>query len=386
MHKLIGAAGRRTASLAAGLVLTGGLAGGVLLTPGTAYASTSPTITISASPGFGGISVNASVTNGTTPLGTFSASASGTGGSAGSCTGNLTGNNFFGSGNGSGSGNCTISPVQPGTYTVTADYGGSSSNSVTVTIGGNPNPAPTSGSAPAFSADSPPTSVDSQSYSYQFQASGSPTYQLSGAPSWLNIDSSTGMVSGTIPDGTTSFSFSVMAGNNFGWITRGPWTVFFRHSYQQYSYTNIHTYLRCSSYVYTGQRGSCTLWVTNGQNYYWGQNYNFGQNFASDVTARISLPWPLRADYCFADSFCRIFGNTATANLGRLYPGHSAHLTVVFTAESGFSIWGWHPGHSFKVRVTGSAYSYGNGNFFPFGQQESFSFAYVTIIPRGFWW
>jgi hypothetical protein len=40
MHNLIGAACRRTAGMAAGVILCGGIAGGVLLTPGTAFADT----------------------------------------------------------------------------------------------------------------------------------------------------------------------------------------------------------------------------------------------------------------------------------------------------------------------------------------------------------
>ena len=45
MHKLIEAAGRRSTGLAAGVILTGGMVGGVLLAPGAAYATTSATIT-----------------------------------------------------------------------------------------------------------------------------------------------------------------------------------------------------------------------------------------------------------------------------------------------------------------------------------------------------
>jgi hypothetical protein len=76
--------------------------------------------------------------------------------------------------------------------------------------------------------------------------------------------------------------------------------------------------------------------------------------------------------------------HTAYENLGTLNPGQTKQLTVVFTARTGFNLWGWHPGHRFTVRVVGSAASYGNWRFI--GQRVSYSTAYVTIIPWGFWW
>jgi hypothetical protein len=396
MHKLRDAAGRRTVGMAAGLILIGGLAGGVLLTPGTAYAAESPTITITnATPSFGGISVQVSVTGGTTPLGTFSVSGAGNG-----CTGTL----FGAPGSGNGNGHCTIPSVTPGTYPLTAAYGSVSSSPDTVTVTGPsaptppPTPTPTpSGDPPAFTVASPPTSVDGQSYSADFQASGSPSYELFGAPSWLSIGPD-GTVYGTIPAGTTFFSYSVRAWNNWGWAIRGPFNVFFRNNYFRYEHVNLSTSLSCTSPVHNGQRGTCTLWVTN-----------TGGGFAPDVNAQIALPWQLRADYCGYYQFwnwssnqywnnwwnngCSIYGNTAYESLGSLYPWQTKQLTVTFTALSGYHIWGRHPGWNDTVRVVGSASSGFNnffGNFFWdyqfWGQRESFSVAWVTIIPRGFWW
>ena len=74
MHKLIEAAGRRSAGLAAGVVLTGGLVGGVLLAPSAAYAATATITITSATTNFGGIHVDVAVTNGSDPLGMFSVS------------------------------------------------------------------------------------------------------------------------------------------------------------------------------------------------------------------------------------------------------------------------------------------------------------------------
>jgi len=140
---------------------------------------------------------------------------------------------------------------------------------------------------------------------------------------------------------------------------------------------NISTYLSCTPRVFNGQKGSCTLWVTNR-----------GSSAAPSVTAQIALPPQLRADYCgyfWGWSFgCTTSGNTAYQNLGTLNPGQAKTLTVVFTAKSGWSLWGRHPGRPFSVKVVGSAASNGYWSFF--GQRQSCSVAYVTIIPRGLWW
>jgi len=153
--------------------------------------------------------------------------------------------------------------------------------------------------------------------------------------------------------------------------------------------------------VYNGGSGTCTLRVSNSnQNFFWGPvqynnnnnfgqyNNNFGQNFASDITAQISLPYQLKAEYCGYSYYyngCHIYGNTAYENIGNLYPGQSRSLTVHFRVQSGFNIWGYHHGNSFWVRVTGSASS-NRGNFNFFGRGQSYSTAYVQIRPYGIWW
>jgi len=386
MHKLIGAAGRRSAGLAAGVILTGGLVGGVLLAP-AAYAATATISITSATPTSGGISVDVSVTNAATLPDSFSVSGAGSG-----CTGTVHGGLFGMPASGNGTGHCFIS-VGPGTYSLTAlfETDSSSATSVTVPTPG-PTPGPTqSGNAPVWSSDSPSTSVDGSSFSYQFQATGATGYSLSSDGSWLGIDPSSGMVSGTIPDDVTSFTFRVGAHNNWGQIWTGWFTVFFRHHHHHnFGHANIDTSLSCPTYVFTGQRGTCTLWVTND-----------GSAPASDVTAEITLPWQLRADFCgYFNWFsfgCSISGNTASEDLGTLFPHQSKHLSVTFTALTGFSLFGWRHGHHDTVRVVGSATAgddffgefdgqWFDGQFFGFGQRTSFSVAYVTIIPRGHWW
>jgi hypothetical protein len=378
MHKLIGAACRRTAGIAAGIVLTGGLAG-VVLTPGTAFAgtttpppppsplSTTTTINATQTPVFGGATLNAQVsvsagTGNPSPTGTVNVSGAG-----GGCTATLA----PGSG-GTSTGNCNIYHVLYGTYTLTASYVpsstafGASSGQTTVTVG----------QAPVFDMASPPlTATPGQAYSYTFHARGFPwhiTYSLTTNASWLSINPYTGTVSGTVPFGASSFSYSVTATNSAGSTTVGPFWVNVRY---HRVYINIDTNLSCTSPVFTGQRGSCTLWVTNR-----------GFSPASNVTAQIALPSQLRADYCgyFWSFGCTISNNTAYQNLGTLYRGQTKALTVVFTARTGWNLWGRHPGHRFTVKVVGSAASYGYWWFF--GQRQSYSVAYVTIIPRGFWW
>ena len=408
MHKLIGAARRRTAGVAAGLVLTGGMVGGVLLTASPASAAETTSTTVSAFAQGSTINVRASVSP-SGGGGSISVTGAGNG-----CSIQVGGMGGMGFGGGGGPGGCQITGVAPETYTLTATYspadttdysGSSASTSVTVTGSQNNNPPQQNGNAPQFTAYSPPSSVSGSSYSYQFSASNSPSYSLVGAPSWLSINN--GMVWGNIPNGTNSFSFSVYAWNQWGHVTVGPFWVYFhqhqnyyQHNYNNYAETNISTSLYCTSPVYNGGSGTCTLRVSNSnQNFFWGPgqynnnnfgqyNNNFGQNFASDITAQISLPYQLKAEYCGYSYYyngCHIYGNTAYENIGNLYPGQSRSLTVHFRVQSGFNIWGYNHGNSFWVRVTGSASS-NRGNFNFFGRGQSYSTAYVQIRPYGIWW
>ncbi len=91
----------------------------------------------------------------------------------------------------------------------------------------------TPGVAPAWTRSDPPLDVGRGQYVYKFAAAGdpSPTYELLGAPSWLDI-SPNGLVSGRPPAGTGSFSYSVVAHNGVGVhpydntdAVAGPFTV-----------------------------------------------------------------------------------------------------------------------------------------------------------------
>ena len=87
-----------------------------------------------------------------------------------------------------------------------------------------------SGSAPtSVGMTGPATAVAGSSYSATATAVGAvpaATYVLaSGAPTWLSVDPTTGAVSGTVPPGTTSFTYSVTASNGDGSVTSPPQTV-----------------------------------------------------------------------------------------------------------------------------------------------------------------
>jgi DNA-binding beta-propeller fold protein YncE len=113
-------------------------------------------------------------------------------------------------------GRCVIDANQAGNVNYTA----APQVSLTITVN----------QAPAFVIDSPPlTAVAGQAYSYTFAASGvpAPTYKLaSGAPSWLSINASTGVLTGTLPVlQLLPFTYSVIASNAAGTATAGPFTV-----------------------------------------------------------------------------------------------------------------------------------------------------------------
>ncbi len=291
MHNLIGAACRRTAGMAAGMVLCGGIAGGVLLTPGTAFADTAVATTTaitgtSQSPDPAGtttLNVQVSVTpaSGTAwPAGTVKVSDT----AGDSCNLTLVQNGSSAAGVGA----CNLTGLAGGFYQLTASYAGSS-----------------------------------------------------------------------------AFSSSVS--------DRDPVYVKHRHA-------DLATRLNCTSKVYSGKDGACTLSVTNA-----------GSFPAPDVTAQVNLPSQLRALHCGSsrgpgwwNQGCTISGNTASENVATLKPGQTRTLTVVFAAKTSRALWGWHRFRPVIVKVTGSAAS--SQGWYGSGGRGSHSAAYVTIVPRGWWW
>jgi hypothetical protein len=386
MHNVISAVSRRKAGLAASVVLVGGMAGGVLFTSGTAFAavststsigsvgqtlhsdgSTTLNVPVTVSPAGGNVAPGGTVT-------VYDGSES--------CGINLA---QIGSSANSG-GSCYLGGLSAGSYTLKAVYSGSP----TAGFSGSSGTAGVNiGSGPAFTADHPSTSANNgDNYSYNFNASGNPapSYSLSGAPGWLSINTSDGVVSGKVPNGINSFTYSVVASNNIGTATAGPFTVQVSHHGFPGGNGNgrLATSLSCSTPVRSGARGTCTLDVTN-----------TGSGNAQNVSGDISLPSQLTADFCghgwglgwFNNWGCSISGNTASENLGTLRPGQSRSVTVTFTARSTYWLWGH--GRQFRewVRVDGSAQSQGSWQSWNwFGGSSSYTHTYVQILPPRFWW
>jgi hypothetical protein len=254
---------------------------------------------------------------------------------------------------------------------------------------GTHNPQQGGSYAPQFAASNPPLSATAGSnYQYTFTASGHPSYSLSGAPGWLSINAATGSVSGQVPSGTTSFSYSVSASNGGGTVTTGPYTVQVTSGHQQGGTGNGHqpggyqnrsdltTQLNCPSSVKAGQTASCTLTVTND-----------GSGSARDATASIDLPSALQAKYCgqtanwrwgWNGANCSISNNDASAQLGTIGAGQSKTVSVYFRASDTRSWWS-----SKNVEVTGSAQSASDYNYWGDGQSAQ-STAYVTVYDRQF--
>jgi Domain of unknown function DUF11 len=375
MHNVIRAVSRHKASLAASAALAGGL-GAVLLAPGTALAAVNTSTAI-------GSVTQSPQSDGTTTLTVPVTVEAGSGipdgsvtVSAGSATCTIT---LAQTGSTESGGSCDLSGLSAGSYRLEAAYAGSSDGfgasaaSTFVRVNGGP-----ASSAPTFRADSPSLSATSGAgYSYDFRASGNPTpsYELSGAPGWLSINSYTGAVSGTVPQGITSFTYSVVASNSVNSATAGPFTISVRHNgYGQGG--RLSTSLSCTSPVRAGSRGTCTLSVTN-----------TGYGTDRDVTGEVNLPQQLTADFCghgwgygwYNWSGCSISGNTASENLGNLAGGQTKTLTVTFTARSSNWLWGRGYESAKWAHVTASAssdqYYYWNGN-------TSYTSAWVKIVPR----
>ena len=106
-----------------------------------------------------------------------------------------------------------------------------------------------------------------------------PTYSLApAAPSWLTLDSTTGALSGAPPAGTTSFSYSVIATNDVGIVTAGPFTVALSPGTTSHD-ADISASLSCPATVPLRTVASCTLTIANA-----------GPAVARFVAAGISLP------------------------------------------------------------------------------------------------
>lgn len=83
-------------------------------------------------------------------------------------------------------------------------------------------------SVPVFTAADPPlVAAPGANEQYAFETSGYPAaaYSLTGAPGWLSINAGSGQLSGAVPTGIKSFSYSVRAANTAGSAVEGPIAV-----------------------------------------------------------------------------------------------------------------------------------------------------------------
>jgi len=230
----------------------------------------------------------------------------------------------------------TLDYAQAGTCVIDANQDGNASYAaaptVTATI--------TVDQVAAFTVDSPPTTATvGQTYTYTFAASGvpAPTYALvSGAPSWLSINGTTGTLTGTPPTGTTSFTYSVVAANmvGVGDPTAGPFAVTVHPAVTNSRDADISVALSCPVTIPQWAVASCSFTVANA-----------GPATAHFVTADIALPW--RFWRVSASRGGWWFGTAGLWFVGSLDAGSSATFTVSFRATR--------PGHRSVVAAGLSA-------------------------------
>jgi uncharacterized repeat protein (TIGR01451 family) len=216
----------------------------------------------------------------------------------------------------------TVSFASPGTCTVDANQAGNAG----YTAAPQAQQVITVDQVPSFVVASPATTATAgQAYGYTFMASGTPapSYALSGAPSWLSIDASTGTVSGTVPAGTTSFSYSVTATNAVGTATAGPFTVTVTAASTK---ADLAAGLSCPASLAVGKTGTCTLTVTNN-----------GPAAAANVFATVALPASLAETSC--STGCAEYGNVVLWRQSSLAAGASVQDAVTVTAtRSGLAL------------------------------------------------
>lgn len=109
-------------------------------------------------------------------------------------------------------------PTGPGTFTISITNSLGTITTGAITIGS------AVAAAPVFSAMTPPPAYNTFAYSYTFVANGypAPTYAVSSGslPAGLNLDSTTGLLSGT-PTGSGTATFIVTATNSSGSASTG---------------------------------------------------------------------------------------------------------------------------------------------------------------------
>lgn len=355
--------------------MAGGLAGTALLMQGTARAdtavATSTSITgttqLFVDPGIPPVlkvDVSVSAQSGSqSPTGNVQISTQTPDGTIYKCVASLTSGS-----NATSTGSCELRGLPFGSYNVHAGYQGSSTFSTSSSAAY----AAAVGTAPSWTASSPSLSAQPRGYyDYTFAAKGvpAPTYSLQNAPIWLNVDQTSGHVFGWLPSTVRSFGYTVVASNAVGSV-KATFTVS-----AGAQATRVVTWLNCPRSVYVGQGGSCTLNVKN-----------TGSTVAHGVNAGIALPRALTARWCSLGwgwswgrgPACKIHDNTATWQVGRMWPGQTKAFLVFFTARHLF----WNDSPRATVIVTGAArWDVPNSDT----QAVTRSYAKVTVYQHGWW-
>ncbi len=232
----------------------------------------------------------------------------------------------------SGTDGSVLSYAQAGTCVIDANQAGNSGYADAPTVTAS---VPVD-QMPAFTTDAPPTTgTVGQPYAYTFAASGVPvpSYALApGAPSWLNLDATTGALSGTPPTGTTSFTYSVTATDGVGSATAGPYAVAVSAGTSGTG-ADISVALTCPATVAVRTEASCTLTVANA-----------GPARAGFVAAGINLPFSFRRLSATPGGLW--FGHTAVWFRRSLPAGASASYTVSFRPRRPGRGWVWAAGLS----------------------------------------
>lgn len=213
-----------------------------------------------------------------------------------------------------GAGTCIINANQPGNL----NYRAAPQVRQLLTVSPTPQP-------PTFTQASPPlTAFAGAAYLYAFAASGSPapTYALAtGAPSWLSLDANSGLLSGTPPAGTTSFTYSLTASNTTGQANTGPFTVAAAPLPRAALRANLAITLSCPSSAKVNTTIKCKAVVTNN-----------GPATAASLKAAIVLPASFTA--LSPTPSATIIGRQVLWNGGSLSNGASSTFTVTAKATT----------------------------------------------------
>ena len=222
-------------------------------------------------------------------------------------------------------GSCQLTEGFGGDYTLTAVYQGAAPFSSSAAS----RPAAVD-ARPWFQLASPSLGAQA-SYGYDFVAAGfpAPSYSLGeGAPSWLSINQATGMVSGIVPPGNGSFTYSVTAANRAGSVTAGPFTV--GTGQGEAGLADLAARLSCPADALAGTAVTCSLTVTN-----------HGPGAVAGAMAAMTVPGELGAigdsgleNLGCESSNCMAATEVVTWQIGKLRAGASVSERLAFTVAA----------------------------------------------------